>query len=172
MLLLVRDDYPSDSQQRAVRKVFSMSNDTNEKDIKFAERTKPSRGDAQPEPAAETSPAPAPNPQRLQLRPFTDGIVLRHSINPRNPATYVIHDATGTPLAVALHAEFAELVCKAVTFLFFEQDRLQKKAQADLDALSSGIEPETAQEAKPFVPVVAEPLPKSDDVTDAPAENP
>src|SRR5262245_63502444 len=66
------------------------------KDIKFAERTKRSAGDIEAEkPKATEQPD---KPERFQITRFQDGKPLAFSPNPRKAGTWVIHDATGTPL--------------------------------------------------------------------------
>ena len=150
---------------------------SNDKDIRFAERTKPSRGDTEPKPVVvPPEPTASPQEQQLRLTPFKDGIVLRHSINPRNPKTRVLHDATGTPLAVVLLPEVAELICNAVTLFFIEQSRKHQAANQQLDTLTDAAVPEAdggtaASEIvkKLFEPVALPPQPQ--DVTDIPPTN-
>lgn len=147
-----------------------MSNTKENKDIKFAERTKPSRGDevkpatqqGQPGQPEQAQPQTVQQQPQLQLRPFQDGVVLRHSINPRNPKTRVLHDATGVPLAVCLHDEVADLICNAVTFLFVKKEQLRREAEKNLETMSDAAVVAEADGATaageekappPFVPV-------------------
>lgn len=140
-----------------------MSN--NKPDIKFAERTKPSRGDIEAaKPKTEEAQPKAPEqPPRLTLKRFPNGMPLGYSPNPRKPGTWVLHDATGTPLAMALHQEMAEMICHGVFLLFVEQDKAQKKQLEAIDALNDSAEAAVAadaehpagQDAKPFVPIAA-----------------
>ena len=129
------------------------------KDIKFAERTKPSPGDTEPKIICEgqQEAKPAPKQVQIQLRPFKDGVVLRHSTNPRNPATQVLHDSTGTPLGVVLYPEIAEMICQAVTFLFHERERVRQEQLKNLDAMSGEVAPVVgeADGGPPFVPVAS-----------------
>jgi len=118
------------------------------KDIKFAERTKPSIGDtAAPPPAILSEPAkPADAPQSIEFKRFDNGMVLGFSQNPMKPGTFVIHDATGTPYAVALHPGVADLLCKAVTFLFAEREKLLAKQREQVAQLTDAAEPPPALE--------------------------
>ena len=118
------------------------NDNTKSKDIKFAERTKPARGDSEPTKGPQAAEPLKKEQQPLQLRPFPDGAVLRHSINPRNPATHVLHDSTGTPLGVILHTHIAELICRSVTLFFYEQERQRQEKLKQLDTLTEAVVPE------------------------------
>lgn len=149
----------------------------NTKDIKIAERTRPTPGDVEASAPKSESPAAAAPTQTMQLRPFKDGIVLRHSANPRNPKTRVIHDSTGTPLAVCLFPDIADMICNAVSFLFQERARLQQEQLKQLDEMSAvdAVPSEQGQNGEvPFTPIAAPALKVVDsaDITDPPASNP
>lgn len=129
------------------------------KDIKFPARTKASAADLKKEstPASEIPiigaqpPAPATDPAtgQLQLKPFPDGVPLRHTPNPRKPGTFILHDSTGLPLAITLHQSVAELLCRSVCFLFIKQAEAAAKRDAAADALVDAV------------PTNVEPLPTS-----------
>lgn len=134
---------------------------SNDKDIKFAERTKPSPGDIEkpkaPAPSAPEQPAPEEG-QQIRFKRFPNGMVFGFSVNPRKAGTFVIHDATGTPYAVALHPGIADLICQAVTFFFHKQDEERAKQAAAVDTLTAAsdvTEPGStgAEPVKPLTPI-------------------
>lgn len=109
-------------------------------------RTKPSPGDVeQPKPVEPPEQSrviqadatgvirrdPTQEPKNVQFVPFPDGAIFKFQPNKARPGTFVINDGAGTPYAVALHAEIAELICKSVTIFFYqEQERARQKAAA------------------------------------------
>jgi len=145
--------------------------DNNIKEIKFAERTKPSPGDIEPPKASAPLPEqPAPEQgQNISFKRFPNGMVFGFSLNPRKAGTFVIHDATGTPYAIALHPGIADLICKSVTFFFFEQDKERAKQAAVVDELTAATdvtEPGNtgAEPVKPLTPIASPELkPLTDD---------
>lgn len=134
------------------------------KDIKFAERTKPSPGDVEPKPLEQ--PEQPKQPEGIKFKRFPNGMVLGFSANPRKAGTWVIHDATGTPFAIALNPHIADLICNSVTFFFHEQDKIKVAQLKTIESLSEAAdvtEPGNTDEltkeaAVPFVPVVAKPI--------------
>lgn len=107
-------------------------------------RTKPSAGDveadkrAAEEKRANEKPTEQPK-QQAQLVPFPDGAMLKFQPNKSRPGTFVINDGAGTPYAVALHPEIAELICKSVTILFHQEMERQKQREATAAALTDSL---------------------------------
>lgn len=139
------------------------------KDIKFAERTKPSPGDTEKQsagvaPAEKQQDAPPLGDGNIRFKRFPNGMVFGFSDNPRKAGTFVIHDATGTPYAVALHPGIADLICQAVTLLFHEQDKQMAKQAQAVDALTEASDVTDAEPVKPIVPTASPEL----KVVDAP----
>lgn len=144
---------------------------SNDKDIKFAERTRPSPGDIEKPKAPEAPSAdpatPAPKQENISFKRFPNGMVFGFSVNPRKAGTFVIHDATGTPFAIALHPGIADLICQAVTFFFVKQDEVRAQQSAAVDSLTDAANASEAiandashpagqpDENKPFVPIAA-----------------
>lgn len=115
------------------------------KDIKFPARTKASAGDLkkETEPTGEIpiigAPPQGPTADAFELRPFPDGVPLRHSPNPRKPGTFILHDSTGLPLAITLHQAVAEILCRSVCFLFAKQQESQAKRDVAADNLGDAL---------------------------------
>ena len=139
------------------------------KDIKFAERTKPSPGDIEPIKAPPAAPAAAqpagpegsvPEGQKISFKRFPNGMVFGFSVNPRKTGTFIIHDATGTPYAIALHPGIADLICQSVTFFFHKQDEKRAEQAQAVDALTEASEASdvtdpgnTGEPTKPLTPI-------------------
>jgi hypothetical protein len=126
------------------------------KDIKFAARTKASPGDIEPikapAPSAPENPAPEEG-QKISFKRFPNGMVFGFSVNPRKAGTFVIHDATGTPYAIALHPGIADLICQAVTFFFHKQDEERAKQAQAVDALTAAAD--ASEPVKPLTPIAS-----------------
>lgn len=103
------------------------------KDVRFAERTRTHDTDATPAPAG---PAPEAAPHKIEFKRFPNGMVLGWQENPHKPGSFVIHDASGTPYLIALHAPVADMVCQAVTFLFHERDKAIARQAQELAKLN------------------------------------
>ena len=126
------------------------------KDIRIAERTRTSNGDAVAPPA---TPEP-PTPQRIEFKRFPNGMVLGWQENPRKPGSFVVHDATGTPYAVVLHSGVADLICQAVTFLFHERDKAIAKQAAEFEKLENAVELPSSEQLAPFAVLPSPEIPK------------
>jgi len=58
---------------------------------------------------------------------FEDGTFLKFAINPRNPSTFVVHDAKQQVLAVTGSVHHAGMLCEGVNFLFAYKQAQQEK---------------------------------------------
>ena len=82
---------------------------------------------------------PAPG-QALNLMPFPDGILFRATPNHAKPGSYLIHDAAGLIVALAMTQEIADIICRGC-HLFFERAKAIIKAQ---DEAAIAIQPAEA----------------------------
>lgn len=131
-----------------------------DKDIKFAERTKPSPGDIEPKAPTSSAPAQPAGPeegQKISFKRFPNGMVFGFSVNPRKAGTFIIHDATGTPFAIALHPGIADLICQAVTFFFHKQDEKRAEQAQAVDALTDAAV--NTEPSKPLTPIASPEFP-------------
>ena len=161
----------------------------NTKDIRIPAAKKPTPGDLEAAKLAAPEKQQAEQPQRarLQLKPFPDGMPLRYSPNPRKAGTWVLHDSTGTPLAVSLSPEVAEFLCNCAAIVWIEQQKIKEQQLQEIEKLSDALGADEAIAADanhpagqngevPFTPIAAPALKvvegSSADITDPPAANP
>lgn len=162
----------------------------NNKDIRIPATKKPTPGDLEAaKPAAEQKRNEELPPQRarLQLKPFPDGMPLRYSPNPRKAGTWVLHDSTGTPLAVSLSPEVADFLCNCAAIVWIEQQKVRAAQLAEIEKLSDAVDADAAiatdaehpvgqnGEVAPFTPIASPALSVVNppaDVTDPPVANP
>ena len=85
--------------------------------------------------------APAPG-QTLNLTPFPDGVLFRCTPNSAKPGSFLIHDAAGLVVALAMTSEIADIICRGA-HLFFVRAQEVIKAQ---DERTAAIELPPAKE--------------------------
>ena len=77
--------------------------------------------------------APAPG-QTLNLTPFPDGVLFRCTPNRAKAGTYLVHDAAGLVVAIAVTSEIADIICRGA-HLFFVRAQEVIKAQDEAAAI-------------------------------------
>lgn len=110
----------------------------NKKDIKFPERTKPSRGDMKPDSVPETPAAPPP-PAAFEIHPFPDGTPFRMTVNPARPGTFLVFDARRIPVAVVNSPGCAEFICTAAAHFIFAKAQAEQARAAEAQNLTDAI---------------------------------
>lgn len=75
--------------------------------------------------------------QPLNLAPFPDGVLFRCSPNRAKPGSYLVHDAAGLVVALAMTSEIADIICRGC-HLFFERAKAVIKAQETAKPAISG----------------------------------
>lgn len=74
-----------------------------------------------------SDPTPA---EPLKLIPFDDGMPLKYSKNPNKAGTFVVHDRAGTPFALTLTPQAADLIANAVALFFVFQNKSEMERLA------------------------------------------
>jgi hypothetical protein len=78
--------------------------------------------------------SPAPN-QTLNLHPFPDGVLFRYSPNSARPGSYLIHDAHGLVVALAMTQDIADIIVRGC-HTFFQMAQAEIKAQDEAAAIA------------------------------------
>jgi hypothetical protein len=71
--------------------------------------------------------APAPG-QTLNLTPFPDGVLFRCTPNSAKPGSFLIHDAAGLVVALAMTNEIADILCRGAHLFFVRAQEVIKAA--------------------------------------------
>lgn len=77
----------------------------------------------------------------IKLLPFDDGMPLKYSKNPNKAGTFVVHDRTGTPFALTLTPQAADLIANAVAlfFVFQNKSKMEQLAAEQAAKLTDAI---------------------------------
>jgi hypothetical protein len=78
----------------------------------------------------------------LNLTPFPDGVLFRMTQNSARPGSYILHDAAGLVVAIAVTQEIADILARGA-HLFFQRAQAIIKAQ---DERTTAIELPPAKE--------------------------
>lgn len=76
----------------------------------------------------------------LNLTPFPDGVLFRMTPNSARPGSYILHDAAGLVVAIAVTQEIADILARGA-HLFFQRAQAIIKAQ---DAAAIEVQPSEA----------------------------
>lgn len=76
--------------------------------------------------------------QTLNLTPFSDGVLFRCTANSAKPGTFLLHDAAGLVVALALTNEIADILCRGAHLFFSRAQEIIKSQEAADAAAAAG----------------------------------